>query len=302
MNKVQNSKLQAWILLRILCTANNLIWQVIAAFVTAFGLFSTRLDTLIENARIQEELVNGYARQKQQSKLNMSRLSNSIRSKTQAYADTLDNGKVLYDQVNYSFSKLMIMSAPNALSACNTILKRAQEHATDIQPFGVLATDITLLAHYTADFTQAMVMPRQAIAQVKGLTEQIKKDTAYIDNIINKRLSKLMINFQDSSPKFFADFFNCARPVHGPTSFTEFDIVTKSNGVPINGVSVTAIGATKTYSGKTQADGQLPLKKISPELYDLVFEIPGYHPLQLNGQKAVLGAHTQIIAELVPMS
>src|SRR4051812_46400646 len=125
MNKNQNSKLQAWILLRILCNANNLIWQVIAAFVTAFALFSSRLDTLIENARIQEELINGYARQKQQSKLNMSRLANSIRSKIQAYADTLDNGKVLSDQVNYSFSKLMKLNAPTALAACNTILKRA---------------------------------------------------------------------------------------------------------------------------------------------------------------------------------
>jgi len=97
MNKNQNARLQAWILLRILCNANNLIWQLLTPFVTAFGLFSDRLNTLIANAAEQEEILSGYASQKQQAKFAMVKLANSIRSKIQAYASTIDDD-VLYDR------------------------------------------------------------------------------------------------------------------------------------------------------------------------------------------------------------
>ncbi len=304
MNKNQDSKLQAWILLRILCNANNLIWQVLAAFVTAFNLFSDRLDTLIANATLQQELLNGYARQKQQSKFNMAKLANSIRSKIQAYAATIDDGDVLYTKVNYTISKLMTMSAPKSLAACKIIYKYADENRNALLPFGVIDADIDILNDLITTFTQQMVMPRQAIDQLKGLTARIKEDVSYIETIINKRLSKLMINFQDSAPIFYTDFFNCKRPMPYATSHTEFDIITKNkaNGEVLNGVSVTAVGATKTYTGKTVIQGQLDLKKISPELYDLIFEIPGYLPLTLSEQKASPGKHIQIVVELVPES
>jgi len=302
MNKNQDSKLQAWILLRILCNANNLIWQVLAAFVTAFGLFSARLDTLIANATLQQELLNGYARQKQLSKFNMAKLANSIRSKIQAYAATIDDGDVLYAKVNYTLSKLMTMSAPKSLAACKIIYKYADENRVALIPFGVSDDDIEILNEHNTIFTQQMVMPRQAIDQLKGLTARIKEDVSYIENIINKRLSKLIVNFQDSAPIFYTDFFNCKRPVPYATSHTEFDILTKNkvSGEVINGVRVTVIGSTKTYTGKTDIEGQLDLKKISPELYDLIFEIPGYQPVTLSDQKASPGKHAQIVVELMP--
>jgi len=303
MNKNQNARLQAWILLRILCNANNLIWQLLTPFVTAFGLFSDRLNTLIANAAEQEEILSGYASQKQQAKFAMVKLANSIRSKIQAYASTIDDD-VLYDKVNYATGKLMTMSAPNSMAACKVILKMALENETAIKPFGVLPADLVMLQDKINSFTQVMVLPRQAIAHLKGLTARIKQDVTYIENIISKRLSKMMVNFQETAPIFYTDFFNCKRPIYGPTSHTEFDIITKSkiNGDAINGVSVTAIGSTQTYTGKTQGEGQLDLKRISPEIYDLIFEIPGYEPIQLSDQKVSPGQHVKIIVELIPIS
>ena len=36
--------------------------------------------------------------------------------------------------------------------------------------------------------------------------------------------------------------------------------------------------------------------------YQLIFEVEGFHPLHLDAQKAVIGEHTEILAELTPLN
>lgn len=235
----------------------------------------------------------------------MAKFANALRLKIQAYASSLDpEDNILYAKVNYSLSKLMGMSAPNAMAACNTILKLTEEHETALIPFGVQPTDSLIMTDLIQDFVSKMTMPRQGIAELKGLTARIKEDVSYIDSLISKRMGKLMINFVQSAPVFYNNFMNFKRPVAGPTHFTELDIFTKNKqtGEPLKGVFITAVGTTKTYRGKSETSGELPLKKIAPELYDIVFEFPGFQPLTLNAQKAIIGEQVKIIAELIPIS
>ena len=300
MNKSQNSKVQAWILLRILCNANNLIWSTLAAFVSSFGVFSDRLNTLIENARLQEELITGFARQKQQSKFKLAKIANAVRSKVQAYANTTDD-QVLYNKVNYSFSKLIRMNGPALVLASKNIIANAQENQAALEPYGLVPDEILALDDALIIFTNAMVMPRQAIAQVKGLTQRIKEDVSFIEKLISKSLSKLMLNFQDSAPVFYADYFTCKRPIPYPTSHTEFQVFVQSaNGNALDGVFITAVGTTKTYAFRTDATGKQK-KRISPEIYDLYFEVPGYQPAQVNDLKVSPGEHEKVTITLQPL-
>ncbi|HKR04268.1 MAG TPA: carboxypeptidase-like regulatory domain-containing protein [Bacteroidia bacterium] len=303
MTKKQNAKLNMYRSVNIVCDANQLIWTILAAFVTAFGFFTSRLTRLIENARQQEELIQGYAQQKQLRKFTMATLATSVCYKIQAFAESIQDD-VLLNKVNYTFNDIMKMRGNLARNASQTILLEAQAVIAALAPFGVLPADLTALDTAINDFSAVISMPRSAIAQVKTLTAEIKEDIAFIDKTLKKSMDKLMINFSVSSPAFYSDYFNSRIIVDAATSFTELDILVqdKISKAKISGVSVTVVGTTKTYNGSTDTAGALPLKKISPELYNLHFEIPGYLPLDVTGIDVSAGEHEKVLAELIPES
>lgn len=112
-----------------------------------------------------------------------------------------------------------------------------------------------------------------------------------------------MENFRTSAPIFYNQFFADKKIYNARTNFTEIraTIINKNTGAELEGVKMIAQGTDANYEVFSNTIGVAGAKQISPEIYSLTFEIPGYNPVVKTKVKAQVGKKTSLIIEMTPI-
>lgn len=303
MNKKQNAKLNMYLGVQLFTESKNAIWMVLLSFANAFTSFKTKVAELVNTVKVQEELIEGYAKEKREKRIKMSELANTVRSAVQAYATETGN-TVLYEKVNYATSELMTGSSNRSRTRCQIVHDEANAVIANLGDYGIIAADLTALQTAINVFALLISNPKDHLAARKTNTEKITKIMREIDTILKKKMDKLMENFKISSPDFYSQYFNDRKIYDAKTNYTEIraTIINKATGMKLEGVKMIVDGTDHDYEFISNTKGVADAKQIHPELYNLKFELPGFEPVSVVKIDVSPGEKEEITVEMKPVA
>ncbi|HNU34662.1 MAG TPA: carboxypeptidase-like regulatory domain-containing protein [Bacteroidia bacterium] len=302
MTKRQNAKLNMYLAVLLVLNSNSIIWNVLAVFVTAFDSFKLKLQTLQRAVQRQADLIAGYAKDKRLKREAMAEQGFAIKSAIQAYAADTDN-VILFDAVNYALSELMSGAANRSVTRCKNIRDLADVNKTALVAYGVTNEMLADYGKAIDDFEEVIANPRDQIGARKAATKDIKDGIAAVDAVLKDKLDKLMENFRLSAPEFYAQYYNDRKIFDAKTNYTEIRVLllNKETGAKLEGVVMKAKGETKEYSVLSNSNGIADAKQITPEVYDLEFELPGFEKVLKSNIDMSPGEKEEITIEMVPV-
>jgi hypothetical protein len=275
---------------------NSTIYQAILAMVNGTTLLKTLTDLLAAAIDRQRQLITGYAQEKRNKRIAMIQLAMKVKGGVQAYAE--DNSlPVLFDSVDFEESILLSGRAIYSRSACQTIHSEAAGIIANLADYGIVAQDLIDLQVLITAFAGVISMPKAKKAELVTATEEIVTIMKKIDTLLKKKLDKQMLIFKNdpATSQFWNDYDN-SRAINDPkTSFTEIKalILNSETNQPMSNVKMIASGEHNTFEEISNDAGIADKKQISPEITNLLFEIPGFESYSTTvdpnpGEKEVL--------------
>lgn len=250
----------------------------------------------------QADLILGYAKDKREKRQKMAEMSFSIKSALQAMASDEGN-TILFNALDYALSKLMSGSANQSLTRCKIIQEYAEDNAAALVSYGITAAMITGNADLIEAFELVIANPKDQLAKRKAATADIKKKIRAVDLVIKDKLDRMMENFRLSAPEFYAQYFNDRKIYDAKTNYTEIRVLllNKETGMKLEGVLMKAISETNEYTVFSSSNGIADAKQISPETYNLEFELTGFEKVVKNSIEVSPGEKEELVIEMVPV-
>ncbi|MEO5569668.1 MAG: hypothetical protein ABIT08_11665 [Bacteroidia bacterium] len=275
----QNSKNSMYRSVWQILLSNSLTYAAVLALVAAVVLLEALLLELDKAIDRQRLIRTGYAEDKRNKLIAMVRLAMKIKGGVQAYAE--DNSlAVLYDSVDFEESILISGRAAYARSGCQIIYAEANAVLAQMGAgYGIVAQDLVDLLAAIIAFSGVISMPKAKRAELKTASGEIVKKMEKIDRLLQRKIDKQMLIYKNNpaTAQFWSDYEN-SRKIYDPaTSHTEIKalILNEETNQPMSNVKMIASSEHNSFFEISNDQG-IADRQISPELTNLVFEIPGF--------------------------
>jgi hypothetical protein len=220
MRAKQENKLSMYYAVQKVCKANNLVWNGLPAFVTAFGDYETNIGKIEDALGAQEKNITGVSQDKDAIEDSMIDKALEVANAVFAYAS--DKGDfTLKGKVDFSRSDLKQVRDSFAMQRCQIIKDEATLIVAALASYGVTANDLKTLQTRIDAFGGILAAPRTAITERKGATDEIGKLLRKVDGILTNKLDKLVEKFKVPSPEFYRLFFDARKIVNIGTRHEE---------------------------------------------------------------------------------
>ncbi|MBK7854874.1 MAG: hypothetical protein IPJ79_08190 [Bacteroidetes bacterium] len=144
MTSTQKAKTNMYLGLLLFLNGTLNIWQVLAAFVTAFDEFKLKLQELQGQQARQEEITKGYAVQKRNALMKMADLAYKMKGALQAFAAATGND-ILFGKINWSFTDLIEGASTVKKNRSQVILNFGKEEVGNLAAYSVTEADLEAL-------------------------------------------------------------------------------------------------------------------------------------------------------------
>jgi hypothetical protein len=160
---------------------------------------------------IQETSIKGWTKRKKELKGDMIKKTMKIVSGVTAYA--LDkNETVLFEEVNYTKTKLEDLGDEEVDVACVLVHDKAAGLGIAVQDYGLLPADVTAQATATGLYVAVKQMPSGKADDRQVATARIKEGISDIRAIF-KTMDRIVKTMADTEPDFVDKYFN-AREIY----------------------------------------------------------------------------------------
>jgi hypothetical protein len=205
MNSNQSNKLRAYQAVELVLETNQTTWAGLPAFVTAAGEFSGVIAEILALAQTQASR-EGAANEKAYALEALGDAAFEVGAALHAYAVTLQDF-ALEGRVDFSRSTIVYGREAAVLARVRDIHAAATEQLAKLADYGITQAKLTALKKKIDAFEASLARPRQQIAAGSAATQSLQGKFNEADEILNKRLDKLVYQFKGSAP----DFFNAYR-------------------------------------------------------------------------------------------
>ncbi len=293
--------------------SNNAIWGGSAPMQAAYDELEIGVANLEGTVAAQTAPTEAFTATKKEKKAAMAKLADCMRRKVQAFASATGN-TTLYVEMNVSESKIKFGSDLMAKTLADRIYGTANGMAaTDKTEYSITAGDLSVLILAINDFNALLNVPRIKISTRKGFTKSLTTQVKDLNNLLKKRTDNLMAIYKESAFEFWENYTNARTEMNPAFKIAHIaglavDAVTKQ---PLYGVKVIAVSKPNplnnkkkvvTFEEMTNTEGQYMIKEISPEVYDVTYEVPGYSPVTKTNVKIAGGEHESLSVELNPIN
>lgn len=304
MTKKQTAKTNMYLGLMLYLNGTMNIWQVLAMFETIFNNFKDKLSNLQKMQAQQETILTGYAMQKRDARIAMAESAFIIKGALQTFASDTNNN-IIYMNVNWSLSDLIDCASLTSKDRCQVIHDQALAVINDLASYAVVQADLDSLLTKILAYNTIISGSKKVIGVRKQITKDIKKEIQDIDKLLKTKMDKLVANWKSSEPNFYNTYFVERKIYEAKTNFTEIIAMfkNKTTGHEVEGVLFKGIGNKGgSFEVVSSTTGVADKKQISPETYNLQWEIPGFESGSMNKVKVSPGEKEQLVIELVPVS
>ncbi len=191
---------------------NDLLTREVGIVSSLVGLQTAHNDLIAKIAvergyqLIQETGITGWATKKGEKKGDMITKAVKVVSGGTAYA-LANNDPVLFDEINYSKSRLETMRDEEVDLACKLIHDKASPIVVALVDYGILPADLTSLAAATGLYSAVKQMPSEKVDERQVAADGMKEAISDIRGIFEK-MDRIVKTLQDTEPDFVKNYFN----------------------------------------------------------------------------------------------
>lgn len=248
MNTSQENKLSMYEATIEVMDNNSALVGTVAALVAAKSdMVNKTLEIRAANT-VQQMTTKGKTMDKADRKEELADTAYAVAGSVQAYAAE-NNNNDLYMLVNFSRWTLRKADDEEIQQLCQLIHDQANAVVGDLADYGVDVAKLTALQDMINAWSSQSQAPRVAISERVAATLSLPELFAEADDIIKKRMDKLMEQFYQTEKTFY-DTYKAARKIvnagHGGSSDTPANAISISGNVADNSTSSPIVGATVT--------------------------------------------------------
>jgi regulator of sigma D len=301
MTKKQAQKYSMFLAVFLVVNANMLIWSTLVAFATAFNKFKLKIVDVEDADEQATKIIVGYAKNKKQKRLAMKNIAMRLKGAVQAYAIATGN-TVLFDSVNFSPSKIMSGKSSAALARATVIYEAANANVAALADYGITPANVSTCLTAITDYEGAISTPKEAIGQRFVAHKQLTNFINEADAMLLFEMDKLMENFKETAPTFYAQYFENRKITGIATHHTgiKLIILDKGNRGIVN-AEVKATSGTTQYDFFSDVTGSAH-QRLHFGLYDVTILKDGFQPLTIPNVQIGLGELEKLEVTLVPLS
>ncbi|MEO5572607.1 MAG: hypothetical protein ABIT08_00085 [Bacteroidia bacterium] len=249
---------------------------------------------------IQRKLIKSYTLDKKNKKQKQAVKAKAVARKVSAFA--FDSGLTnLFDSMQISLSKLLYSGSKAAETYARTIYDAAFAMTdADKLKYEISAAELLDLKTARDLYTAVISAPRDQRVIRKAATESLPGLFKDAEEIVDDRLTNLIVNYQVSDPEFYAQFNNALIPINF-NRYTAIggEIIDAESGEDLSKVKITITSSEKTYEEMSNHHGNYIKLQLDPNIdYDMKFELPGYEVLNEKVKDLKLGKHKVVNVEL----
>jgi hypothetical protein len=270
----QENKLSMYLAVKKILNDYNAIWVVIPGFASVVTMFFAKI-TLIQNTETrQSRTVKGVSTNKKNKKKTLIEKALVVAGAIMSVAQDTGDSE-LFELVNFSESELSHLPDALLLDRVALIIATGNTHAAAILPKGVTALMLGDLQALLTEYETVVVSPRDLIVDKKTATAQLVLLFLQTDALLKDNLDRLMMLFKSSEQEFFMKYFNGRIIIDLGTQHTRLGgIITDSEGNPLEGATVTAVGAD--LEEVSDEEGNYLFKPFIPGDFTITVEKPGF--------------------------
>jgi hypothetical protein len=282
MNTKQENKFSMYLAVQAICNDLIAILTLLPDFTTWFTKFTNVIKNIKTYSEAQELDYKGKTENKAALEGTLIEKTMEIVRRVVAYA-TVNDLFELKEQVNYSESDLKRSADTELRTICQVINDRATGVLPELATFGV--TQVMLDEQRTAieNYFKDVTAPREGIISRKNATTALVEEFKSGDEILNKRMDKLVEMLKTSDTATYNSYMNARIIIdYGKRRKTSLYVIKGvtidfETGLPLAGVTVSVVGTTLIVM--TGADGVFNIPVKAPGLYSLRVEKEGYKVL-----------------------
>jgi hypothetical protein len=274
MNSRQENKMSMYLGEKKILTDYNATWVAVPGFATVVSTFFSKIALIQATENRQQRTTKGVTTNKKNKKKLLIEKALVVAGGVLSVAQETNDSE-LFELVNFSESELSTLNDTLLLDRVTLILDTGNAHAAAILPKGVTALILGELQTMLTEYETVVVSPRDLIVDKKTATAQLKVLFLDTDALLKDNLDRLMMQFKTSDNEFYRKYFNGREIIDLGTQHTRLGgVITDSEGNPLEGVTVTAIGADLIEV--SDAEGIYLFKPFIPGDFTITVEKPGF--------------------------
>ena len=191
-------------------------WNTIPALVKAVGAFdvvitavATQLDVLA--------LPGGSAASKKTAKAALVLSAPEVAAATHAYATEVGNDE-LAAEVDFSTTGVAKGRPASVIARVNRIGARAAENLAALGEANITQKKLSALTKKTDAFAALSSKPRQGVAKKAAANKALPRLMKQGQIILSRRIDRLMVQFKENAPEFYAEYKTARKIVDQPGS------------------------------------------------------------------------------------
>lgn len=274
MNSRQENKLSMYLGEKKILTDYNATWVAIPGFATVVSTFFSKITLIQTTENRQQRTTKGVSTDKKNKKLELIDKMLVVAGGIMSFANDTDDNE-LFELVNFTKSELEHIGDTLLLDRANLVLTAGNTHAADILPKGITAVILGDLQTLITEYETLVVAPRDLIVDKKTATEQLVVLFSDTDDLLKNNLDRLMMQFKATNDDFFRKYFNGREIIDLGTQHTRLGgVITDSEGNPLEGVTVVAVGAD--LEEESDAEGIYLFKPFIPGDFTITVAKTGF--------------------------
>jgi hypothetical protein len=275
MTKRQTQKYSMFLAVFLVVNANILVWQTLMAFATVFGKFKIKLTDIEDANETATKDIKGFAKNKKEKRTAMKNTAMWLKGAVQAYAKAVGD-TILFESVNFAPSKIMSGKSSTSLARAQVIYEAANANVAALANYGITPADVADYLSAIQDFQACISTPKDAISQRFVAHKQLTTFINEADSMLLDEMDKLMDNFKDSAPQFYAQYFENRKITDIATHHTGLKVtILDENDNPVYNAEVKAMSGTNQYDFFSDVTG-IADQKLHLGVYNVTVQKAGY--------------------------
>ena len=216
MNTKDSNKHRMWTSVRgtLASQEADATWTTIPKMVLAVEEF----DLVIAGVAKQIEITilpAGAAASKKAAKAALVLSAHEVAAATHAYATETGNVE-LAAEVDFSSTELAKGRPASVVARANRIGALADENIVALAEYNITQEKLTVLTAKAEAFAAVSSKPRQGVAKKAAANKALPRLLKQGQNILARRVDRLMVQFKESAPEFYAEYKSARKIVDQP--------------------------------------------------------------------------------------
>ena len=269
MNSHQESKLNMYRTVQMICDDNSSTFTTNPAFVTAYKNYVTNITNIINTATAESQAISGITIDKSVARKKLCQTASEIAGVVFAFATSAKNNS-LREVVNYSYSDLFKIKDDLLAPTVKNIFDAANNNLTNLESYGITTATLDSFKATIDDYSGAVPKPRSAVSLKSTYSKNLRMLFKQTDDILKSELDKLVISFKANAPDFVSTYKNARIIIDTAKSTTQIKgaVVDATDKSPLKNATVEIIGSSSLKT-QTSIEGNFTFKPVTPGSYKI---------------------------------